>query len=303
MSAPFVNQGPPARMRGDSDGMSEPGVTVDTIDEVLEALDTVVARALERGSRLGYFAAIYRKVTARIAEGIATGYFDDGERMDRFDVAFAQRYLAAVDGHEDGGTPLTRSWELAVRAATASRPLILQHLLVAINAHVNLDLGISAAATAPGRAIFELRRDFDRVNEILASLIADVERDLSQVSPWIGLLDRVGGRHDEEVIRFSIEVARTEAWRFAVELAPLARDQWAGPIRARDVRVAHVARAILKPGWLTAALLVIRARESNDVRHNIEVLGRVEAPGLERVEARVEQERALGRVDPATRQG
>ncbi len=265
---------------------------VGTIEEVLEALDTVVDRALERGSRLGYFAAIYRKVTARIAEGIATGYFDDVERMERFDISFAHRYLAAVDGHENGGTPLTRSWELALRAATASRPLILQHLLVAINAHVNLDLGIAAAATAPGRTIFELRRDFDRVNEILASMIADVEHDLSEVSPWIGLLDRIGGRHDEEVIRFSIEVARTEAWRFAVELAPLDRDQWAGPIRARDVRIAHVAQAILKPGWLTAGLLVIRARESNDVRHNIEVLRRVEAPDLGRVEARVQQEHA-----------
>jgi Family of unknown function (DUF5995) len=247
---------------------------------------------LERGSRVGYFAAIYRKVTARIAEGIAAGVFDDGERMERFDVAFAHRYLAAVDGHEHANTALTRSWELALRAATASRPLILQHLLVAINAHVNLDLGIAAAATAPGRTIFELRRDFDRINEILASMIADVEHNLAEVSPWIGLLDRIGGRHDEEVIRFSIEVARTEAWRFAVELAPLSRDQWAGPIRARDVRVAHVAQAVLKPGWLTAGLLVIRARESNDVRRNIEVLSRVEVPDLDHIEARVQQEHA-----------
>ena len=272
--------------------MSETDAKVDTIEGVLEALDTVIAQALERGSRVGYFAAIYRKVTARIAEGIAAGFFDDGERMERFDVTFANRYLAALDSDEHGDMPLTRSWELALRAATAARPLILQHLLVAINAHVNLDLGIAAAVTAPGGTIFELRRDFDRINEILASMIADVEHDLAEVSPWIGLLDRIGGRHDEEVIRFSIEVARTEAWRFAVELAPLVRDQWAGPIRARDVRVAHVAQAVLKPGWLTAGLLVIRARESNDVRHNIEVLNRVQAPDLRSVEARVRQERA-----------
>ena len=272
--------------------MSEPGAQVDSIEGVLDALDIVVTRALERGSRVGYFAAIYRNVTARIAEGIAAGVFDDGERMERLDVAFANRYLAVVGVERHGDTPLTRSWELALRTATAARPLILQHLLVAINAHINLDLGIAAAATAPGGTIFELRRDFDRINEILASMIADVEHDLAEISPWIGLLDRIGGRHDEEVIRFSIEVARTEAWRFAVELAPLARDQWAGPIRARDVSVGHVAQAILKPGWLSAGLLVIRARESNDVRHNIQVLGRIEAPDLRRVEARVHQEHA-----------
>ena len=64
---------------------------IDTIEEVLEALDTIIAQTLEEGSRVGYFAAVYRVVTAKIAEGIATGFFDDGERMQRLDVTFADR--------------------------------------------------------------------------------------------------------------------------------------------------------------------------------------------------------------------
>jgi hypothetical protein len=264
---------------------------IDTIEEVLEALDIIIARALEEGSRVGYFAAVYRKVTAKVAEGIATGFFDDGERMQRLDVTFADRYLSALSRYQTGGTA-TKSWELALQATAASRPIILQHLLVAINAHINLDLGIAAAETAPGQALPGLRRDFDRINEIIASLINRVEHDIAEVSPWIGLLDWIGGRHDEELVRFSIEVARTEAWRFAVELAPLARDDWAGSIGARDARVAHLARRVLKPGLLSAGLLVIRARESNDVRRNIEALSRVTGPDLRLVEARVRQERA-----------
>lgn len=263
----------------------------DTIEEVLEALDTIIARALDEGSRVGYFAAVYRNVTAKIAEGIATGFFDDGERMQRLDVTFADRYLSAVSRYQTGGMAM-KSWELALEATAASRPIMLQHLLVGINAHINLDLGIAAAETAPGQALPGLRRDFDRINEIIASLITRVEHDIAEVSPWIGLLDRIGGRHDEVIVRFSIEVARTEAWRFAVELAALARDDWAGPIGARDARVAHLARRVLKPGWLSAGLLVIRARESNDVRRNIEALRRVKGPDLRLVEARVRQERA-----------
>ena len=161
-----------------------------------------------------------------------------------------------------------------------------------INAHINLDLGIAAAETAPGAALPSLRRDFDRINEILAVLMGGIERDLAEISPWIGLLERVGGRHDDEIVRFSIELARTEAWRFATELAPLARADWGGPIGARDARAARLARVVLSPGLLTGALLVIRARESNDVRGNIEVLNRVEQPDLQVVEARVRQERA-----------
>ena len=61
----------------------ESAAVASTIEEVLVAIDGAVARALEAGSRLGYFAALYRKVTAKVKEGIAVGFFDDGERMER----------------------------------------------------------------------------------------------------------------------------------------------------------------------------------------------------------------------------
>ena len=271
--------------------MNGPASGIETVEQVLEALDAVIADALRAGSRVGYFAAIYRKVTAKVAEGITARFFDDGERMQRLDVAFATRYLEALGLYQHGGSP-TRSWQLAFEAARGSRPIILQHLLVGINAHINLDLGIAAAETAPGTALPSLRRDFDRINEILAVLMGDIENDLAEISPWIGLLGRIGGHHDDEIVRFSIEVARSEAWRFATELAPLARRDWGGPIGARDSRAARLATVVLNPGVLTAGLLVIRARESNDVRRNIEALNRVEQPDLQVVETRVRQERA-----------
>jgi hypothetical protein len=59
--------------------------------------------ALDEGSRVGYFAAVYRKVTAKIAEGIAAGFFDDGERTQRLDVTFADRYLLALRCYQTGG--------------------------------------------------------------------------------------------------------------------------------------------------------------------------------------------------------
>jgi hypothetical protein len=262
-----------------------------TIAEVLSELDAVLDRALDEGSRVGYFAAIYRKVTAKVAEGIATGFFDDAERMERLDVVFARRYLSALESFQNG-RPSTRSWDLAFEATRQRRPIVLQHLLAGINAHINLDLGIAAASTAGGAALPELRRDFDRINEILATLIAGIEHDLAEISPWIGMLDWIGGRHDEELIRFSVEIARTGAWRFATELAPLDEAHWSGPIGARDARVAHVATRVLRPGLLTVGLMVIRSRERHEVRRTIEILNGVEAPALPVVEARVRQLRA-----------
>ena len=261
-----------------------------SIGEVLAGLDSIVARSIRTGSRLGYFATVYRTVTARVAEGIAEGFFDDGERMERLDVVFANRYLAAVAAHETRA-PLTRSWQAACAAAERREPLVLQQLLVGINAHINLDLGIACAEVAPGDELAGLRRDFDRINEILASLLDAIQVEMARISPWLGLLDRIGGRTDAEVVRFSIAVARTQAWWFARELAALPRDSWGGPLGARDTRVARLARTVLHPGALRLGLLVIRARESNDVARNITVLGGATPPDLATVEARVRDER------------
>lgn len=264
---------------------------IDSIRDVLDALDAMIERSIAERDRVGYFAAMYRQVTAKVAEGIAAGFFDDGPRMERLDVVFATRYLAALEQFR-AGERATRSWELAFAAAGSAQLLIVQHLLVGMNAHINLDLGIAAATVAPGDALPGLRRDFDRINEILAGLVAGIEAAVSDVSPWIGLLTRIGGRHDDELVRFSIEVARTQAWRFAVELAPLAARDRPGAVSARDARVTRVGREVLRPGLLRAGLLVIRARESNDVAAVIELLTGLSPPSLATVEQRVRQERS-----------
>lgn len=258
-----------------------------TIDEVLAALDAIIARAIREESPMGYFPALYRTVTAKVKEGIETGFFDDGPRMERLDVVFANRYLDALAAFERGEAP-TRSWQVACAAASRWRPIILQHLLVAINAHINLDLAIAAAQTAPAEALGGLRRDFDRINEVLASLVADVRRDIGDLSPWIGLVDRAGGRRNDAVINFSLTVARQEAWRFATELAPIPPDQFAGPIGLRDAQVGELGSYVMRPGILTAGLLLVRLREGSDVPRTIRVLGSLPAPTLETVEARVQ---------------
>lgn len=64
---------------------------IDFIRDVLDALDAVIERSIAERDRVGYFAAMYRQVTAKVAEGIAAGFFDDGPRMERLDVVFATR--------------------------------------------------------------------------------------------------------------------------------------------------------------------------------------------------------------------
>lgn len=73
-----------------------------TIDEVIASLDRIIEWSKRTKSRCGYFAALYRKVTCNVRDGIASGYFDDGERMERLDVIFANRYLEAFEAYYSG---------------------------------------------------------------------------------------------------------------------------------------------------------------------------------------------------------
>lgn len=52
-----------------------------TIDDVIHQLTAIVERSRETTSRQGYFAALYRRVTIAVKEGIAAGRFQDGPRM------------------------------------------------------------------------------------------------------------------------------------------------------------------------------------------------------------------------------
>ena len=259
------------------------------IDEVLSRLDAVIARAIEDGDRAGYFAVLYRKVTAKVKEGIEAGFFDDAERMGRLDSLFAERYFEAVATRTSGESP-TASWQLTFVAARRWRPLVLQHLLVGINAHINLDLGVAAARCSPGDELPELRRDFDRINAVLASVIGVIQQDLQRISPWMSLLDRFGARTQTELVRFSIVTARAGAWRFATELAATPESRWATSIEERDCRVARIGERVLRPGALMGAgILLVRLRERQDVAADLALLLGAAEPSLDTIAKNVDE--------------
>lgn len=243
-----------------------------SIAEIIVDLTEIVERAREDKSRIGYFAAMYRKVTLAIKEAIDAGEFEDAERMSRLDVVFAQRYVDASAEFMTGKPP-TDSWQVAFDGAGRWRPIIIQHLIIGMNAHINLDLGIAAATVAPGAELAALEGDFNTINVVLGRLVEGLTADIAEVSPWIGLLDRIGGRADNALINFSIGVARIEAWDLAGQLAPLSGPEWEQVVAARDQWTAGFGEMLLNPGWLfSGGLFAIRLRESNNILRVIDVL-------------------------------
>ncbi|MBP8238670.1 MAG: hypothetical protein KAX50_01820 [Saprospiraceae bacterium] len=243
-----------------------------TIDEVIRKLEIIVQDASSVGDPLGIFAVVYLGVTRDVKSGIQEGRFDDGALMERLDVVFANRYLEALSQYKNS-EPCTQSWKIAFEAAQNQDFLILQHLLLGMNAHINLDLGISAAECVDARRILELERDFMSINSVLAAKIDAVQDRLSAVSPLLFLLDWAGQRKDERFAEFSLIKARDQAWQLAVALSRQNENQQTLRIEAQDWAVAALGKLISHPGkWIIWLLKLIRFFEKKDARRIMAVL-------------------------------
>ena len=254
-----------------SDGV--PFVPAASIDDVIAQLDTIVDQALTDSDRLGFFAVLYRTVTLSVKQGIASGRFEDGPRMERLDAVFANRYLEAFHAHRHGGTP-TRSWRVVFEAAEHRRPVIMQHLLLGMNAHINLDLAIAASDVCPGAAIVGLARDFIEINNVLAELEGAVEREICSLSPWIDHLDHIDPSAGHVISNFSIDRARACSWAAAQQLAAISGESRSDAIDLIDTNIAVLAELIRSPvGFMmNLNLILVRLRETSNPRKIIEVL-------------------------------
>ena len=138
---------------------------------------------------VGYFPAVYSRVTTQIALSIERGEHADGDRMNVFATDSASRHLSACNQT----MPRPRCWQATWDVAEENL-LIVQHLLLGINAHVNFDLPQSVAAVARQSGdLAGAREDFDTVNDLLSSISVDVLRDLGRLSRWTSKVAALGG--------------------------------------------------------------------------------------------------------------
>jgi len=243
-----------------------------TIDEVIAVLETIIIESEKNNDPLGYFAALYQNVTIGVKEGIANNFFEDGPRMEQLDIVFANRYLNAWYSYKNNG-PVPLSWKRAFELSTSYWPIVLQHILMGINAHINLDLGTAAAEISRGKNLGDLENDFNKINTILSSLVHEVEADLSAVWPALKYLLKWSGKVDDFLVDFSMKLAREGAWKYASQLVDVPEPGVQLFIDERDQRVADKVHIIIKPGIIATAVMgIIRLTERGSVSEKIQKL-------------------------------
>jgi hypothetical protein len=245
------------------------------IDDVLEILATIVADTKARRDPLGYFPALYRQVTLKVKSGIEQGVFDDGPRMARFDALFANAYFAAYQEYRAGEQP-SRAWQFAFDRSRSGSLIILQNLLVAINAHINLDLGVVAGQAFPGIELQDFHDDFDRINKILGSLIPAARDTVEQFSPLLGDLTALGGDDVAQVLEFSVDAARDDAWCAATLISLTPSEVRPFATGSLDAKAKLLGRVVADPAEpLATVVRGIQCAESRDVAAIITALDEI----------------------------
>jgi hypothetical protein len=215
----------------------------ETIDNILVQLESIIAESISTNSRVGYFAALYYKVTAGVKEGIVRGQFENGDLMEKFDVLFANRYLDALAAWKNN-QPLTASWQTTFEATKSPSALVLQQLLLGMNAHINLDLGIAAVEVSNGQ-LDNIQKDFEAINIIISSLTYQVLSDIDRFSPLLSLLGLHADNQTSILIQFSIDNARDGAWCFAEDLAKKQDADYTTCISQRDQNIKKLAQGLI----------------------------------------------------------
>lgn len=247
-------------------------IKAQSLKEVIEHLDHIIGWSIEQQNRMGYFATLYRQMTVAVQKGIANKVFNDGPRMELLDVTFANRYLQAWEAYVNH-QPCSTAWCIAFDACSNNKLIVLQHLILGISTHINLDLAIAAAEACPGDKIYDLQSDFEKINTIISSLTETVQETLCRVWFPLRLLTKISNKRHEAVLNFSIEAARKASWASAVSMSVIQGEAKTNYIGKIDEMVAKVAGRVINPGFFTSLLIrLIRAMENRSVPKLIGVL-------------------------------
>jgi len=195
------------------------------IDDVIERM-TALAEELRRdGDGRLAFHDTYLRTTRAVAEALRDGAFTDHEWVDRWDVAFAQLYLDALDA-DRRGDPVPEPWAVAFRAAAAQPDLPpVRHVLLGMNAHINYDLPQALLAVITdaefGDPDVRARREADHrvIDEVLALRVGAEDVELQQLEPATTWQDRVLQPANRVATRRFLREAREKVWANSLELS------------------------------------------------------------------------------------
>ena len=234
------------------------------IGDVLTDLDGVLDR-LEVGDPRRAFAATYRRSTLAVSEQVQARGFVDPPWVERWDVAFADLYLAPVTADLDG-RPVPGPWGVAYAyARTDPDQPLLRHLLLGMNAHINYDLPQALLSVITDDEfddpVVRARRGEDHrlMDDLLTSRVSAEDAELDAAGSVRTRVDRVLQPANRAATRRFLRESRRKVWANARALSAARRK---GP-EAYDAALARLEQLsaakvseLVRPGQVLLRLAV-----------------------------------------------
>ena len=211
------------------------------IDGLVRRMQTDLASLEGEGDARRFFHATYLRTTRAVAEEVARGGFLDAAWVERWDVAFAELYLDALQADREGGR-VPGPWRVAFDAARESPELPpLRHVLLGMNAHINLDLAqslvtvISDEEFSDPAVVTRRGEDHRHVDEVLSERVGAEDAELRAGNRLLAPANRFATR------RFLRE-SRAKVWANARQLSR-ARVEGEKALAARRVELERLSTA------------------------------------------------------------
>ncbi len=241
--------------------MSMTADRVTGIPEVLARMDVLLATMPPDLDTQRTFLTTYRRTTIAVGQQVELGRFEDPAWVDRWDVAFADLYVSALETRVAGAS-VARPWRLAFGASADLPPLRL--LLLGINAHINYDLPQSLVAVISPEEfdqpalLARRQRDHERIDAILSGRVAAEDEELTAASR-VSLLDRVLRPLNQAGSRRFLREARQKVWhntRALHEARLVGPESYAARLAELEILSAAKIADLLAPGQVLLRLSV-----------------------------------------------
>jgi Family of unknown function (DUF5995) len=234
------------------------------IGDLVQRMEGLLAPLEASGDPARFFLATYLRTTRAVAEELARGGFRDPAWVERWDVAFADLYLDAVEADQAGRRP-PAPWAVAFGARDRADLPPLRHVLLGMNAHINYDLAQSLLAVISEpefdnpALLADRRADHEHIDQVLVARVGAEDTELESLSGPRSRTDRLLQPLNRLATRRFLRESRAKVWA-NTRLLDTARRAGPGAYATRLAQLERLAAArvadLMAPGQVVLKLAV-----------------------------------------------
>jgi hypothetical protein len=188
----------------------------DVVGALAARMEELLGQLEAAGDPARFFLGTYLRTTRAVDAAIDAGVFEDPRWVADWDVDFAGLYLDALEAHRRDPDAAPAPWREAFGTRADARPEA--HVLLGMNAHINLDLPQSLVRVIPPAhfadpaVLARRQRDHERIDAVLAGRVAAEDAALQAAGSRRTVVDRLAVGVNRWSARVLLRESRRKVW-------------------------------------------------------------------------------------------